>query len=100
MGYKTFIGSTTLSIATMIAMSPSAVDDNIENELSIAYEKPYKTSQGTGGTYTPVSSMQVTSDWENLMVLASFANNLLSENKFLENDISELIDDNIMDLLS
>ncbi len=101
MGYKTFIASTTLSIATMMVMSPDVFDSvNSKEELSVSYEKPYRTAQDSAGTYTPSSDNKATLDLESLIVLSSFANKLLEDNKYLDNDIAELIDDNIMDLLS
>jgi len=97
MNYKTFIGTTTLSIATVFAMSAD-LQNNQTSNVSISNEIPYTINQTH--TYSPTDRLDTTKDMEKLMILANFADTLLKNSKPLDNDIAQLIDDNIMDLLS
>jgi hypothetical protein len=99
MNYKTFIGTTTLSIATVFAMNADFQNNqNNNNIISLSSETPYTINQNH--TYSPTDRLDITTDMEKLMVLANFADTLLKNSKPLDNDIAQLIDDNIMDLLS
>ncbi len=97
MNYKTFIGTTTLSIATVFAINAD-LQNNQTNNISLSNEIPYTVNQNH--TYSPSNRLDTTTDMEKLMVLANFADTLLKNSKPLDNDIAQLIDDNIMDLLS
>ncbi|MFK5975694.1 MAG: hypothetical protein QM493_04205 [Sulfurovum sp.] len=97
MNYKTFIGTTTLSIATVFAINADLTNNEISN-ISLSGETLYTINQNY--TYSPTNTFDTTTDIENLMILANFADTLLKNSKPLDNDISQLIDDNIMDLLS
>ena len=97
MDYKTFIGTTTLSIATIFAMNAD-LQNNQTNIISLSSEVPYTVNQNH--TYSPTERLDTTTDMEKHMILANFADTLLKNSKPLDNDIAQLIDDNIMDLLS
>ncbi len=97
MNYKTFIGTTTLSIATVFVMNAD-FQNNQTNNISLLSEIPYIINQNH--TYSPTDRLDTTTDMEKLLVLANFADTLLKNSKPLDNDIAQLIDDNIMDLLS
>jgi len=97
MNYTTFIGTTTLSLATVFATG-GELEKNNQQIFSI--DKAYTIVLDQNATYTPTDMLQTSTDFDKLVMLAEFANDLFKNNKPLDNDIAKLIDDNIMELLT
>jgi len=101
MGYQTFISNTTatLSIAALISVGPGGLDLN-EKQPSLI-NSPYSIYSGasnkTYSGYDDKSNLNINEDIEAVM---AFANKIIGNSQPLDADIAQLINDNIMDLLS
>lgn len=94
MNTTTFLTNATLSIATVYAFNVPLVETPSISSVV------YVTKQSTNSTYKPSVESSSIEDIENLQILTEFTDELLKDSKPLDDDISQLINENIMDLLS
>jgi len=102
MEYKSFVVSATLSLATTLVANNSIMNNEPLESLPIemVYPNIYTNSEGSSSTYSVIPSSDEYSIANDAMMVLNFANSLIESSKPLDNDISKLINDNIMDLLS
>ncbi|NOQ30354.1 MAG: hypothetical protein GQ570_04430 [Helicobacteraceae bacterium] len=100
MDYKTFISNTTatLSMAALVSMGSGGLNLATEN-ISLTSASQNISTGIISGTYSDYA-YEDNIDLEEIEAMIGFANKLLENNQPLDADVAQLINDNIMDLLS
>ncbi len=102
MEYKSFVVNATLSLATILVANNGIKTSEPLKHLSseILNSRIYTNSQDLSSTYSEITNSGEYSIIDDAMAVLNFANALIESSQPLDSDISTLIDDNIMDLLS
>lgn len=99
MGYKTFISNTTatLSMAAVVGLGYSSLEQPATTQVSSHIpNSSFKSSTYDGG----LKATNFSDTTQEIDAVLGFANKLISNSKPLDADIAQLVDDNLMDLLS
>ena len=101
MGYQTFISNTTatLSLAALISMGSGGL--HLETKQSPLTNSSYSIYNGTvNKTYSELEDKSDLNINEDIEAIMAFADKIIENSQPLDADIAQLVNDNIMDLLS
>ncbi len=101
MGYQTFMSNTTatLSLAALVSMSSGGL--HLDTKQSSLTNSSYSIYNGTvNKTYSELEDKSNLNINEDIEAIMAFADKIIGNSQPLDADIAQLVNDNIMDLLS